>query len=328
MLSQRISWNDQTVSFGYFVSQVEAGRIDLDPAHQRGVVHDTDWQSNVLHSGLIEGDIPEVYFHERGETKIWESLDGKQRSSAIVGYLRDEYPYSSDEPAEMTGRKFSELPDSLQNTLKESCTLRVRIAKQTLTDEQIQRFFQKRQNTKRTTPGEHLNSSITSPLLKPLRALLQEENVAGHMATISRVNKRESHLEMVVRIARCYGEEEKVDCSAPALVNWFTSEGVDADLEMMQQLIRKTLEVLAGANIGHKSSKAIYLAVAHYLVTDCAEEEQREDDADAIFVQEAVEELKQTLSQDELDLMVDNDEKTATMRAIVNLRQAVEDNRQ
>ena len=62
MLSQRITWNDQTVSFGYFASQVEAGRIDLDPAHQRGVVHDTDWQSLVLHSGILEGDIPEVYF--------------------------------------------------------------------------------------------------------------------------------------------------------------------------------------------------------------------------------------------------------------------------
>ena len=91
MLSQRITWNDQTVSFGYFASQVGAGRIDLDPAHQRGVVHDTEWQSLVLHSGIVEGDIPEVYFHERGDTKIWESLDGKQRSSAVVGYLRD-YP--------------------------------------------------------------------------------------------------------------------------------------------------------------------------------------------------------------------------------------------
>jgi hypothetical protein len=147
------------------------------------------------------------------------------------------------------------------------------------------------------------------------------------MATISRVNKRESHLEMVARIARCYGEEEKVDCSAPALVNWFTSDGVDADLEMMQRLIRKTLEVLAGANIGHKSSKAIFLAVAHYLVADCAEEEQSEELED-IFVADEVTQLEQTLAQDELDLTVDNGEKTATMRAIVNLRQAVEEIRE
>ena len=332
MSAKLITWTDQTVSFGYFASQVEAGRIDLDPAHQRGVVHDTDWQSQVLHSGIIEGDIPEVYFHERGRgqnggDKIWESLDGKQRSSAIVGYLRDEYPYSASEPEEMTGRKFSDLSDSLQNMLKESCTLRIRIAKQTLTDAQIERFFQKRQNTKRTTPGEHLNSCITSPLLKPLRALLQEEGVAAHMATISRVNKREGHLEMLTRIARCYGEEEKVDCSAPALVGWFTSDGVDADLEMMQQLIRKTLDVLAGASIAHKSSKAIYLAVAHYLVTDCAEDDQVEG-MESIFVQNEVEQLVATLAQDDVDLTAENGEKSATDRAIVNLRQAVEDYRE
>ena len=131
---------------------------------------------------------------------------------------------------------------------------------------------------------------------------------------------------MVARIARCYGEEEKVDCSASALVNWFTSEGVDADLEMMQRLIRKTLGVLAGANIGHKSSKAIYLAIAHYLVTECVEDEQSEELED-IFNDDELEILEQTLAQDELDLTAENGEKTATMRAITNLRQAVEDYR-
>ena len=95
----------------------------------------------------------------------------------------------------------------------------------------------------------------------------------------------------------------------------------------MQRLIRKTLEVLAGASIGHKSSKAIYLAVAHYLVADRAEEEQSEELED-IFVADEVEQLVETLAQDELDLTAENGEKTATMRAIVNLRQAVEDNRE
>ena len=67
--------------------------------------------------------------------------------------------------------------------------------------------------------------------------------------------------------------------------------------------------------------------MAHYLVADCAEEEQSEELED-IFVADEVEQLVETLAQDELDLTAENGEKTATMRAIVNLRQAVEDNRE
>ncbi len=323
-----ITWTDQTVSFGDFAAQVEAGLIDLDPAHQRGVVHDRAWMSDVLHSGLFEGDIPEVYFHHRkgrGGAEIRESLDGKQRCSAVVDYLNDLYAYTSAEPADMTGRKFSELTEAQQNELRYQCTLRLRIAQQTLTNEQIQRFFQKRQMAKRTTTGEHLNSCITSPLLKPFRDLLAEPDTQAHIRTLARNNKRDSDLEIITRIARCYQQDEKVDCSPIVLIGWFTTEGVEDDLVPMCDLVRKTLELLAESQLKAKGSKANYLAVAQHIVTSCLEQEEEDEDGGLAFDENEIDALRETITGGVLDLSADNGEKGATARAGVNLGRFVEE---
>ena len=326
-MSQTLTWTDQTVSFGDFASQVKAGVVDLDPPHQRGVVHDHNWMSDVLHSGIYDGDIPEVYFHQRERRggDVRESLDGKQRCSAVVGYLNDEYLYMASEPAEMTGRKFSDLPEELQHRLRHQCTLRLRLAQQTLTDAQIQRFFQKRQMAKRTTAGEHLNSCITSPLLRPMREFLQEDTVQGHLRTLSRTNKRDADLETVSRIARCYQQDEKVDCSTLVLVNWFVEDDVDTDLLAMQALIRLTLELAAGSQLKSRGSKASYLALAQYLVNQCLQEGEEEDDGTPVFDADAVDALRTTISDGVLDLSEENGEKGATARAGVNLARFVDE---
>ena len=322
-----ITWNDQTVTFGDFVSQVDAGIIDLNPAHQRGVVHDRTWMSDVLHSGLYEGDIPEVYFHQRigrGGTEIRESLDGKQRCSAVVDYLGNKYAYTASEPAYMTGRKFSELDEKQQTDLKYKCTLRLRNAQQTLTDEQIQRFFQKRQMTKRTTTGELLNSCITSPLLKPFRDMLSESDTQTHIRAIVRTNNRDSDLEIVTRIARCYQQDDKIDCSPGALIGWFVSDGIEDDLDPMMDLVRKTLELLSESQLKAKGSKANYLAVAQHIVTECLDSDQDPDGGGLTFDEEEINALLETITGGVLDLSADNGEKGATSRAVVNLGSFVE----
>lgn len=327
-MARTLTWTDQTVSFGDFASQVDAGLVDLDPPHQRGVVHDAAWMSDVLHSGIYDGDIPEVYFHKRKGfgRDIRESLDGKQRCSAVVGYLRDEYPYMGAEPDTMTGRKFSELDADLQVRLKHECVLRMRIAQQTLTNEQIQRFFQKRQMAKRTTTGEHLNSCITSSLLRPFRELIGEEAVQQHLRALSRNNKRDTDLEIVARIARAYQQDKKVDCSPIVLIGWFTAEGVDVDLVPMQALVRLTLELVAGSQLKAKSSKANYLSVAQYLVNECMQEGEEDEHGEPVFDEDALQSLRSTISDGVLDLSRDNGEKGVTARAGANLAAFVEEN--
>ena len=326
-MSATLTWTDQTVSFGDFASQVAAGIINLDPAHQRGVVHDHAWMSDVLHSGIYDGDIPEVYFHHRKSKEgreVRESLDGKQRCSAVVGYLADECAYMAADPEEMTGRKFSELTQQRQDELRHKCTLRLRTAQQTLNDEQIQRFFQKRQMARRTTTGEHLNSCITSPLLKPFRALLLEPQVSEHLRTIARTNKRDADLEIVTRIARCYGETEKVDCSPAVLIDWFVADDADTDLIAMLEITRMTLELVAGSQLKGRSSKANYLAVAQHMMTHCLQEEEGED-GDVVLDDDELEALRDTITTGVLDLSADNGEKGATARACANLTQFVEE---
>ena len=162
-------WTTVSVTFKDFTAGVrpEEGRpatYDLDPIHQRNVVHTDKWQADIIDSGLRFGMIPTVTFHTRvaadgRNTK--ESLDGKQRCSAVVRFLSNEFRIRLPDHGVTRLTYFKDLPDLLRYRI-EDCTLDLKICSTTLTDQEIKDFFNRAQETKKTTPGEFLNSCITS----------------------------------------------------------------------------------------------------------------------------------------------------------------------
>tara|TARA_Y100000389_G_scaffold22410_1_gene19181 strand:+ start:413 stop:1414 length:1002 start_codon:yes stop_codon:yes gene_type:complete len=157
-------WRDQSVPLDDFTAKITAGSYDLNPEHQRNVIRDNEWKSGIIQSILQEGDIPPVYFHTRYDKDnhvIYESLDGKQRSSAIYEFMSDKYPYTESSPEGMRGKKYSEIPTIYQSMLIQF-TIPMRICTRTMTPSEIQKFFKKRQDHRVTKKGEHLNSCIAS----------------------------------------------------------------------------------------------------------------------------------------------------------------------
>lgn len=119
------------------------GKINFDHIIQRGFVWEVSRKSALIESAIVGYPIPPVFAKRiHGDTdkrgnNVFFVMDGKQRLSAIKEYLNDEFAltdlmpvtYMDDEVGEertvdISNKKFSELPDALQNHL-ETTTLNV-----------------------------------------------------------------------------------------------------------------------------------------------------------------------------------------------------------
>ena len=92
-----MSWIRITVTFIDLFLSVERNDYELNPEHQRDVVHDDIWQSGIINSALSIGDIPQVYFHtviKEDGSSIRESLDGKQRCMSIIRFIDNKYKFN------------------------------------------------------------------------------------------------------------------------------------------------------------------------------------------------------------------------------------------
>lgn len=105
-----INWNARQLA-----KMCMNGNITFDNAIQRGYVWDIKRKSLLIESMIIGYPIP-AFYARRDENKVFDMLDGKQRSSAITEYLNNEYALTgvSDE---LEGKLFSELPEETQDDI-------------------------------------------------------------------------------------------------------------------------------------------------------------------------------------------------------------------
>ena len=118
-----ITWNCKQV-----VNMMKKEKCSFKNIIQRSYVWEKARKSDLIHS-IIEG-YPVPPFYTRRVAGVYDFLDGKQRMNAIAGFINDEYeltalplvtyePVDSNEPVELdiTGMKFSELPEELQDVI-------------------------------------------------------------------------------------------------------------------------------------------------------------------------------------------------------------------
>ena len=138
-----MQWTGKTL-----FNQVEKQQIIFDCAIQRNPCWDIQRKSLLIHS-MIEGyPIPALFFSKRSDKK-YDALDGKQRSITISEYFREEFSLSENTPAiwdeegipiEVSGKKFSELPEWAQDNIKDY-SLTIYYFEDLTEDEKSELFF-------------------------------------------------------------------------------------------------------------------------------------------------------------------------------------------
>lgn len=139
------------LSLETIAQMVDSKAIDLDPHYQRRQRWPHEAQAELIESFLLNVPVPPVYFAE-DDFGTYSVIDGKQRITAIHGFLRNQYKLTNlTRFIEVNDFKFDDLPKSLQNALKIRPYIRViTLLKQTNPDLKYEVF------TRLNTGGEPL----------------------------------------------------------------------------------------------------------------------------------------------------------------------------
>lgn len=127
-----------------------AQKLDFNIAIQRKEVWDLKHKSNLIASALIGVPIESLLFEEEVDNDGYLVLDGKQRSSSFIQYIRGEFAVSEDckikeiNGESIIGKHFNELSQKLQDDLKET-ELTISVIRPLSEDERETIFFMRNQ---------------------------------------------------------------------------------------------------------------------------------------------------------------------------------------
>ena len=266
------TWETHTIPFSVYKTGVDKKNYDLNPDHQRGVVHNKEWQKEIIRSACQFNDIPPVRFHTQYNadgTQRYESLDGKQRSMAIVEFMNDKFTVHFPEWGNETEKKYSELTLA-QKQFIDNRTLDVKVTRSSLDEDEISQFFQRAQQTKITQLGEHLNSDIGSKKREIAFEVLRDRSITDIITIINPKNSRFSHLEIIARLLYCYDKDNHnglFDTAPYKIKRWWNKKDVpDIDTNELKKTITLLLNIINNSKLSYKSSKTTYLPVFWYIM--------------------------------------------------------------
>lgn len=105
------------ISLQELKNSVDANDIITDPDYQRKYVYDDKRASCLVESILIGIPIPVIYLAEENEG-IYSVIDGQQRITSFVRYLKNEFPLTGLKRLKnLNGRYFKDLDKALQRRL-------------------------------------------------------------------------------------------------------------------------------------------------------------------------------------------------------------------
>lgn len=169
-------------------NRMNKNEIDFDCAVQRGLVWDNEKKSLLIHSILYGYSIPAFYM-TKNEDGTYDSLDGKQRSNAIYGYMSGEYALSESFPIvydeegnteNFSGLMWENLPEWAQDRIKDySLTV---YYFEDMKEEEIREFFRRLNNGKPLSAVELTRVQATS--------IADFQTIAKHNAIASSVTER------------------------------------------------------------------------------------------------------------------------------------------
>lgn len=122
-----IAWNSNQLT-----KMIAGKKISFDNIVQRSFVWERKRKSELIQSMIIGYPIPPIYT-KRSDDRVYDVLDGKQRLMTVSSFLNNEFALTDLEPVpiidvateeekiyDISGKKFSELPEEIQEILKSS----------------------------------------------------------------------------------------------------------------------------------------------------------------------------------------------------------------
>lgn len=135
---------------------VDDGDIIPNPDYQRDYVYNDKQASKLVESVLMGIPIPTIYLCQE-EDNTHSVIDGQQRITALVKYLKNEFALSGlQELNELNGKRYKDLPKDIQKKLKSSSLSTISLLKQS-SDLKYEIFARLNQGAVKLNPQELRN---------------------------------------------------------------------------------------------------------------------------------------------------------------------------
>lgn len=261
---------NETNTVEFLLAGIRGKTIDLNPVHQRGLVHSRQWQEGIIGSIFVIKMIPPVYFHsvckEDGRF-VKENIDGKQRLTAILQYCDNEYKYTLDDVPDLKNRYFRDLTPAMQHTILQF-QISVMTYKCELDKSQIEYMFDRFNDMKPARIGEKLNACLNGEAHPFVKQIVDE----GVVNAIQPTDTRNQRMECAIRIAHMVQEDSPKMLTNDALYDWFhkTSPFTADDADHLRTRIRDVSDLMKDLELKNRNAKANYLAVTWFLMKEDA----------------------------------------------------------
>lgn len=116
---KRVKWAPRNYSISEVFGWSKSNRIELQPEYQRNQVWSRAAKVMLIDSIIKNIPMPKFFLQNviRDAESHYIVIDGQQRLTAILEFLRDDYALTSPYDGEHKGKKYSELPKELQEEM-------------------------------------------------------------------------------------------------------------------------------------------------------------------------------------------------------------------
>lgn len=230
------TWTCQNTTIRDIYNGVKEGLYDLNPEHQRNVVHNLDWKKNLIKTIFTTGLIPPTQWHpviSETKGKYFESVDGKQRISTICEYRDNEFGFSIDEKKDGIDIKYEDL-QKLQQDHFNNFPLHIGICSRKLTNDEKHYSFEKLQKTKKTTLGEVLNSSpnlyIKENTNQLINEIIESMKTAETNKKFMEDKKRYRHFEIIAWTLFYYHNPENNTLDPQDIIKFWNTYNITTEI--------------------------------------------------------------------------------------------------
>lgn len=186
------------------VRRIQTGKLNLQPPFQRGDIWDRPRQQRLVDTILRGWYIPAVHIVVDSQGRE-EVLDGQQRLTAIAAFVGNQFVVDGSIPpydgriADLTGRRFSDLPAAVQDAFLSSALSLVRL-RDFKPDEPNELFFRLNQSYNLTPPEKR--NALHGPARDQVRDLVGELESSGLLSSgnVGFSNKRLAYDDIVARV--------------------------------------------------------------------------------------------------------------------------------
>ena len=119
MNTNNVKWDPSTHVVSDFLEWSKLGRLELQPDFQRKEVWSKSAKIMLIDTILRNIPMPKIFLQAiiRGEITYRIVIDGQQRLTAILGFLRGEYGLESPYEGEFSGLKYQDLPEEVKKQI-------------------------------------------------------------------------------------------------------------------------------------------------------------------------------------------------------------------